>query len=327
MDVQLDHQQTGDLGVLTVEAQPSTTGPARRTRPRSRPSAAATTPRGPGTTRSCRPGRRRSRRTRLPAQLGAQLGRVDRVAQVVAGPVGDLVVRVARPAEQDQDRLHHLPVVALPVGPDQVGLADPALLGDQQHRGGVVVGVDPVADVGAGAVELGPAAVEHVGDLPRDELLHVLVRPVVVGAVADRGLHAERAHPGPDQQVRAGLGRGVGAGRVVRRGLGEPLRVVQLQVAVHLVGGDVVVADPVPADRLEQRVGADQVGAARTATGRAVSCRCGTRRRSGRPGRAGRPEDRPGPGRRCHRGPAGTGTRAGRRATRGCRRRSACPAR
>src|SRR3712207_6859539 len=49
-------------------------------------------------------------------------------------------------------------------------------------------------------------------------------------SVADRGPHSERAHPGPDQEIGAGLGRGVRAGRVVRRGLGEPLRVVQRQV-------------------------------------------------------------------------------------------------
>ena len=45
--------------------------------------------------------------------------------------------------------------------------------------------MDPVADVLAGAVELGAQPGEHVGDLPRDELLDVLPGSVVVRAVGD----------------------------------------------------------------------------------------------------------------------------------------------
>ena len=123
----------------------------------------------------------------------------------------------------------------------------------------MVIGVDPVADVLALAVELGADAVDHVGDLARDELLHVLVRAVVVRAVADGRLQAEGPHPGADQQVRAGLGRGIRAGGVVRGVLGEPLRIVELKVAVDLVGGDVVVPLVVLPRGLDQRVRADDV--------------------------------------------------------------------
>jgi glucose-1-phosphate thymidylyltransferase len=99
---------------------------------------------------------------------------------------------------------HDLEVVALAVGADQVGLADPALLEDRQHGRGVVVGVDPVADVEPVAVELRPAAVDDVGDLARDELLDVLPGAVVVGAVRDRRPHAEAAHPGMRGIILAG---------------------------------------------------------------------------------------------------------------------------
>ena len=53
---------------------------------------------------------------------------------------------------------------------------------------------------------------------------------------------------------------GVRAARLVRRVLGEARRVVELEVAVHLVGGDVVQPDAGPAYRLEDRERADQVG-------------------------------------------------------------------
>ena len=121
--------------------------------------------------------------------------------------------------------------------------------------------MDPVADVLALAVELGADAVDDVRDLPGDELLHVLVGAVVVGAVGDRGAQAVGAGPGADQHVGGRLGARVRAARVVRRLLGELGRVVERQVAVDLVGGDVVVADAVLPHCLQQAEGALDVGA------------------------------------------------------------------
>ena len=94
----------------------------------------------------------------LPAELVAELARVDGVAQVVPGPVGDLLVGVPRLPEQLEDQTQHLTVVLLAVGTDQVGLAAAATLEDGVHRGVVVVDVDPVEDVLPRAVELGPAS-------------------------------------------------------------------------------------------------------------------------------------------------------------------------
>ena len=104
-------------------------------------------------------------------------------------------------------------------------------------------------------------AVDYVGDLARDELLHVLVGAVVVRAVGDGCAQAVGARPGTHEHVGAGLGGGVRGARVVRRLLGEPGWVVQGKVAVDLVGGDVVVADPIPPHGLEQLEGALHVGA------------------------------------------------------------------
>ena len=198
---------------------------------------------------------------RPPAQLALELGRVDGVAAVVAGAVGDPVEVLGVAAHGLQDHAQDRDVVLLAVGADEVGLPRAALGEDVPHRGAVVLGVDPVADVLALPVELGADAVDDVRDLPGDELLHVLVGAVVVGAVGDRGVQAVGAGPGADQHVGAGLGARVRAARVVRRLLGELGRVVERQVAVDLVGGDVVVADAVLADGLQQAEGALHVGA------------------------------------------------------------------
>ena len=198
---------------------------------------------------------------RPPAQLALELRRVDGVAAVVAGAVGDPVEVLGVASHRLQDHAQHGDVVPLAVGADEVGLPHAALREDVPDGRGVVLGVDPVADVLALPVELGAHAVDDVRDLARDELLHVLVGAVVVGAVGDRGAKPVGAGPRAHEHVGAGLGRAVRRGRVVRRLLGELRRVVERQVAVDLVGGDVVVADAVLADGLQQAEGALDVGA------------------------------------------------------------------
>ena len=198
---------------------------------------------------------------RPPAELALQLRAVDGVAAVVAGAVGDPVEVLGVAAHGREDHAQHGDVIPLAVGADEVGLPHPSLREDVPDGRGVVLGVDPVADVLAAAVELGAHAVDDVGDLPGDELLHVLVGAVVVGAVGDRGAQAVGAGPGADQHVGGRLGGAVGARGPVRRLLGELGGVVERQVAVDLVGGDVVVADAVFADGLQQAEGALDVGA------------------------------------------------------------------
>ena len=198
---------------------------------------------------------------RPPAQLALELGGVDGVAAVVAGAVGDPVEVLGVLSHGLEYHAQDRDVVPLAVGADEVGLPHAALGEDVPDGTGVVLGVDPVADVLALSVELGAHAVDDVGDLPGDELLHVLEGAVVVGAVGDRGAEAVGAGPGAHEHVGAGLGRAVRGGRVVRSLLGELGRVVERQVAVDLVGGDVVVADAVLPDGLQQAEGALHVGA------------------------------------------------------------------
>lgn len=198
---------------------------------------------------------------RPPAQLALELGGVDGVAAVVAGAVGDPVEVLGVAPHGLQDHAQDRDVVLLAVRADEVGLPHAALGEDVPDGTGVVLGVDPVADVLAAAVELRLDPVDDVGDLPGDELLHVLVGAVVVGAVGDRGAKPVGAGPGAHEHVGARLGRAVGARRVVRSLLGELGGVVERQVAVDLVGGDVVVADAILADGLQKAEGALDVGA------------------------------------------------------------------
>ena len=198
---------------------------------------------------------------RPPAELAPELRAVDGVAAVVAGAVGDPVEVLGVLPHRLEDHAQDGDVVPLAVGADEVGLPHAAAGQDFPDGRGVVLGVDPVADVLAAAVELGAHAVDDVGDLPGDELLHVLVGAVVVGAVGDRGAQAVGARPGAHEHIGARLGARVRRGRVIRRLLGELGGVVERQVAVDLVGGDVVVADAVLPHGLQQAEGALHVGA------------------------------------------------------------------
>ena len=198
---------------------------------------------------------------RPPAELALELGAVDGVAAVVAGAVGDPVEVLGVAAHGLEDHAQDGDVVLLAVSSDEVGLPHLALREDVPDGRGMVLGVDPIADVLALSIELGADAVDYVGDLPGDELLHVLVGAVVVGAVGDRGSQAVGAGPCAHEHVGGRLGGAVRAARFVRRLLGELRRVVERQVAVDLVGGDVVVTDSVLADGLQQAEGALHVGA------------------------------------------------------------------
>ena len=198
---------------------------------------------------------------RLPAKLTAELGRVNRVAAVVAGAVAHPVEVVLVAAERLENLTKDGDVVLLAIGTDQVGLADATTGQDGPDSRAVVLGVDPVTDVQAVAVELRAHPVDQIRDLARNELLHMLIRAVVVRAVGDGSPHAEGAVPRADQEVGARLRGAVGAAWAVRGLLGEARRVVEGEVAVDLVGRDVVVADVILARRLEERVGALDVGA------------------------------------------------------------------
>ena len=173
-----------------------------------------------------------------PAELRLQLGAVDSVAAVVARAVAHPVEVVLGAAHLAEYLAQDVDVGALTVRAYEVGLAHAAPREDVPDGAGVVLGVDPVADVLAAPVELGADAVDYVGDLPGDELLHVLVGAVVVGADGDRGAKPVCAGPGAHEHVGGRLGRAVRRGRVVGRLLGEFDRIVERQVAVDLVGGD-----------------------------------------------------------------------------------------
>ena len=212
---------------------------------------------------------------RRPADLGLRLARIDRVAAVVAGTVGDerdqiLVRSVLRPqpVEGGAERLHHGEVVAHRAPAQQIGLADPAALQHRHEAARVILDVDPIALVQPVAVDRQLAAFERVEDHQRDQLLREVARPVIVRAVRHQHRQAVGLVPRPRQVVGGRLRGGVGRARIVSAVLGEER--VRRQRTVDLVRRDVEEAEPrlrlrwqrlvVAARGIQHHLRADHVG-------------------------------------------------------------------
>ena len=175
--------------------------------------------------------------------------------------VVDVFVEVLAFAHELANHLDNLLVIdVVVVGTNDVGVAKLAFVDDEVNGSVMVVDMYPVADLLASTVKFGRNIAQDVGDLARDEFLDVLVRAVIVGAVADGRLDAEATHPGANQMVAAGLGAGVGTGWIVGRVFGEAIGVIELEVTKDFVGADVVQAFAMFANSLEDSVGADDVG-------------------------------------------------------------------
>ena len=176
-------------------------------------------------------------------------------------PVGDVGDEALGLAELAADQAHDVDVAHLVVAADVVHLAD-APVRDHEVDGLAVVGdIQPVAHVQSLPVDRQRAVGEGAHDHERDELFRKLIRPVVIRAARDRDRQAVGASVCAHEQVGRRLGAAVGRARVQRRLLGEQqVRPVERQVAVDLVGRDLMEADiPVFAAGVHEHGRADDV--------------------------------------------------------------------
>ena len=188
-----------------------------------------------------------------PAQFSCDLGRIDRVAPVVARAIAHAGDQAGvggslgpQPIHQSADRFHHIAIGALTGAAvitgttHAIALAQPAAGGRQQQRLHVIFHVEPIAHIRAIAIEGDRLTGHRLEDHHRNQLLGELPGAVVVGAVGEHHRQAIGVMPGVHQVIAGRLAGGVGATRVVGRGFREAARWAQR--AEHLIGGDVVEA-------------------------------------------------------------------------------------
>ncbi|CAM4327506.1 hypothetical protein PARU111607_14030 [Palleronia rufa] len=165
------------------------------------------------------------------------------------------------------DHPHQVDVAHLVLAADVVAAAHGAARQHRQQRVGVILHVEPVADVLTLAVDGNRRTGEGLEDDHGDQLFGKVVGAVIVRAVGDDHRQAVGFAPGAHQMVAGGLGRGIGRVGRIGRVLGELAG--GAEGAVHLIGGDMVEAEPggpvrglpVAARFLQQRIGAVDIGA------------------------------------------------------------------
>ncbi len=125
---------------------------------------------------------------------------------------------------------------------DIVGLAALAFGRHFVQRTGMILDIQPVTDLLPVAIYRQRFTRQGVKDSQRDQFLREVIRTIVVGAVGHHHRQTVGAVPGANQMVAARFGGGVRAARRVRGFFGEQV-IGAVQVAVHLIGGDVVEAE------------------------------------------------------------------------------------
>ena len=215
-----------------------------------------------------------------PAQIALNFRGINSVAQVVSRTVGDKSDQVSKVGdvarllrhhlvENGADGAHHIDIFTLVMTADIVGLAALAFGRHFVQRTGMVLNIQPVTDLLPVAIHRQRFTRQGVEDSQRDQFLRKVIRTIVVGAVSHHHRQAVGAVPGANQMVAARFRGRVRAARRVRGFFGEQV-IGAMQVAVHLIGGDVVEAEglllrfpkagPVVTGRFQQSEGADHVG-------------------------------------------------------------------
>ncbi len=146
--------------------------------------------------------------------------------------------------ENGADHAHHLDIAALGPAADIVGLAEAALPEHEEERPRMVLDMEPVADIGAAAIDRQLLAFDRVENDERDQLLGKLPGAVIVRAVGRHDRQPVSPVPGAHEMVGAGLARGIGAVRPVSGLLAETG--IALHRSEHLVGRDVMKAEALP---------------------------------------------------------------------------------
>ena len=154
-----------------------------------------------------------------------------------------------------ENRTENIPVVSFPICTDKVRFADTSPHQNRPHSGTVIVHMNPVTNVETIPVKLRSSSAENVRDLPRDELLNMLSRPVIVGAIRNCGLHTVGTAPRAHKKVGRRLRGTVGTRRFVGRLFGQASRIIQRQIAVHLIRRNVTEANVAIPRCLQKRIG------------------------------------------------------------------------
>ena len=189
---------------------------------------------------------------RPPAQLLADTGGINRVARIMArtiGHEGDLLFiggPVAARALVIKDRTEcfdQLKVGALILAAHIIAAPVFTLLQHQQQRIGVIFHIEPVANVGAIAIDRQRLTGERIQNHHRNELFREVKGSVVVGAIGQHHRQPVGFMPGAHQMIARGFGGRIGRARIIGSLFREHHRFIGRQTAIDLIGRDMMEAE------------------------------------------------------------------------------------
>ena len=111
--------------------------------------------------------------------------------------------------------LYQINVLPFIESADVVGFGYAAFVEDQVDGAGMVLDIEPVADILALSIDREGLAIADIVDKQRNKLLRELIRTIVVRAVRHDRRHAVGVVVGTDKMVRRGLRGAVRAMRIV----------------------------------------------------------------------------------------------------------------
>ncbi|MNL18462.1 hypothetical protein D3C87_1396070 [compost metagenome] len=124
---------------------------------------------------------------------------------------------------------------------DVVGLCDFACVQHFEQRSGVIFDKQPIADLKAIAIDRQRLARQRIEYHKRNQFFRKLAGAVVVRTIAQHDRQAISAMPGADHMIGRGFAGGVRRAGSIGRCFGKQ-RIDTLQVAINLVGGNVMKA-------------------------------------------------------------------------------------
>ena len=169
------------------------------------------------------------------------------------GPVGDKGDKIgigaciarAQSVQNTAQRFNQFKVRVFVFTTDVIATPQHALFQNQQKRVGVVLDIQPIANIAPIAINGQGFFRQRVQNHHRDQFFRKMIGAVVVRTIRQHHRQAIGFMPRADQMIRTCLGRGIGAARVIGRFLGKHARGAKR--TEHLIRTDVVKAERIGA--------------------------------------------------------------------------------
>ena len=142
---------------------------------------------------------------RNPSQFSLKLCRINSIATIVTWTIFYMIEVIFIFTHSFKDFTKNANIVLLTIGSDEVSFADTSLCKNGPHTRRMIFCVNPVAHIQSITIELRAHPRKNIRNLARNELLYMLVWPVIIRAIRNCSAHTKSAMPCTYKQIGARL--------------------------------------------------------------------------------------------------------------------------